>query len=116
MIAINTIHHITCSNLNEAPYKACKGKCKKVWWKQDLLNRSSKFCPLCNGKLRPAVEGDHFTILSNRLGPLTLEDLNQYEIEVGTQELDERQLKMINVNHISMVKIRFVEKAKKNWC
>lgn len=116
MIAIETPHHTTYSDTTELPYKACTGKCRKAWWKFDFESRGSKYCPQCRGKLRPATEGKHFSVIERRNGSVKPSDFDGLQTEDGKPIVNVEMLERANLQHLSLVKPEFADKARAEWC
>ena len=117
MIAIETKHHVAYSSSSEHPYKACAGKCKKAWWKFDFETRSSKRCPQCGGKLKPATESKHYTVVAHEDRELNVSDFAHYQNHDGGPLVTPELMRSgMNLQHVSIVKPEFVEKARSEWC
>jgi hypothetical protein len=117
MYIIDSPFHIIFSNENDAPALACVGKCKKSWWKSDLEENAPDKCPLCAGGLCAAVNGVHFTVLSNANRELKLSDFKKIT-SMGRK--DKHDIKKwinqgIRIANLGMVKPAFEDKAKNEW-
>ncbi len=71
MILVETERNFIESSSNNLPSYACAGKCKKVWWPDDLNYNDktvlhSLTCIACGGKLIKAIEGMHFKVLDRK--------------------------------------------------
>jgi NAD-dependent SIR2 family protein deacetylase len=66
MKIIKTLNHIIMVAETTLPKYACIGKCKKVWWENDMHISASILkvptCPACGGKLKLATKLDYEVI------------------------------------------------------
>jgi len=114
MIIIDSPFHITYSDDNDFPSHACTGVCKKVWWPEDVEDLE---CNQCKGMLENGVENVHFKILKQKDRKLNLMDFDKYS------KISKEDKKFIRsytgskakIGQISIVKPKFVDKAKKEW-
>jgi hypothetical protein len=120
MIIVDTPYHVTFDNHETKPILACVGKCRKVWWNEQLsLQGKSLRCPQCGStNLDQAVEKVHYKILSIANRVLRFSD---FEIISKTDPESWMQIKSffeknVVIDHISVVKPAFVDMAKKQWC
>tara|TARA_R110002049_G_C9168792_1_gene561674 strand:- start:3649 stop:4041 length:393 start_codon:yes stop_codon:yes gene_type:complete len=116
MIIIDTAHHITFSSFSEIPVLACVGKCKKIFWKDDIQKETEK-CPQCDCEITDAVQDVHFNILSKADRNLKLSDFKQH---VPLTHTDKQQLKSYFsidaiIQHMSIVKSEFEQFAVSEW-
>tara|TARA_R110002167_G_scaffold12129_7_gene52006 strand:+ start:97 stop:489 length:393 start_codon:yes stop_codon:yes gene_type:complete len=116
MIIIDTIHHITFSSLNEVPVLACVGKCKKIFWKDDIQKEIGK-CPQCDCEITTAIQGVHFNILSKANRNLKLSDIKMYaSIKHSDKKTFQSYLAMgAQFPHLSHVKPEFTQYAISEW-
>lgn len=120
MIIIDSPYHVTFSSTGSSkPQYACVEMCRKVFWEEDLEGwYGTNACPACKGRLQSAVEGVHFKVLSQSKRPLKVSDFEKFT-KVSKEE-KEKLRQMLSgktvVSHMSTVKEKFVEKAKKEWC
>jgi hypothetical protein len=83
MQLVETAHHKIRSSSWEAPKYACKGTCRKVWWREDIDEPKpgeNLWCPQCGGSMHPAKEGVDYKVLintagDNKLGEITLANI-----------------------------------------
>lgn len=102
MFKIETEYHVTSSSVyNDLPKYKCHGKCKKVWWKNDIEDEHENAvlmafkCPMCDGQLKLAKKGDYKII--------------EFRDEVPKSG-------QVQYSHLSQVKDEFEQYAKDNWC
>lgn len=118
MIVIDTPYHVSFDDSQDCPTLACSGRCKKAWWVNLLPNAGSTVCPLCNGPLCEAVEKVHYNVLAKANRKLKLSDFT------GAAQInhsDKLSIKKVitsgaHISNISIVKPKFVEKARSEWC
>jgi hypothetical protein len=114
MIIIDSPFHITYSDDNNSPSHACTGMCKKVWWPIDVKGIE---CNQCKGVLESAIADVHFKVLRQKDRKLNVMDFDKYS------KLSKEDKKIIRrytgnkakIGQMSIVKPKFVEKAKKEW-
>lgn len=66
MIIVETDKNYIQSESNDLPSFACTGKCKKVWWPDDINAQAAIYilrCKACGGTLTKAIENKHFTVI-----------------------------------------------------
>jgi acetyl-CoA carboxylase beta subunit len=117
MIIIDTPFHVTFTSYTNLPSFSCTGKCKKSWFKEELEN-GNNICPMCASPMQKAVEGVHYKVIDKSNRELKLSDFKKHH---GLNAQEKSMLKEVfeNKNKIaclSMVKPKFVEKAKAEWC
>lgn len=112
MIAVETKHHITLSSTSELPFKYCAGSCLKAWWKFDLENKGSKYCPQCGGKLKHTNGVNGFSVIHQEDGNLQAKHIEEY---LGDSSAAPYIKDGAIINHLSGVKPEYEEKAKKEW-
>jgi acetyl-CoA carboxylase beta subunit len=117
MIIIDTPYHVTFTSYAGLPLASCTGKCKKSWFKEELENKEN-ICPMCASLMQEAVEGVHYKIIDKSNRELKLSDFKKFQ-ELNTQEksmLKEAFKNKAKIACLSMVKPKFIEKAKAEWC
>ncbi|WHI48963.1 hypothetical protein [Microbulbifer sp. VAAF005] len=119
MIIVDSPFHVSFSSDRKLPSKACTGKCKKIWWESDYDETDDKgVCLQCGSSLSCAVKDVHFKVIYQANRNLRVKDFKPYK-KMSNEEIEymrdmiERGVK---VKHISVVKSKFIEKAKREWC
>ena len=117
MFIIDTPYHVTFTSYPEPPICACTGNCKKSWFKDELENQTDS-CPMCASILEPATNGVHYKVIAKANRSLKISDFKK---EYGLSHKEKSMIKEalqkgIEVGCISLVKPKFVSKAKAEWC
>jgi DNA-directed RNA polymerase subunit RPC12/RpoP len=118
MRIIDSPFHITFSIENKNPQYACVEKCKSIYWLSEI-NKDQMVCEKCGGKIEEAIKKVHYKILKQRDGSLNLKDFTKYMPNLSNKEktaLKAYTESGARINLLSMVKPRFIDKAKKEWC
>ncbi len=114
MIIINSPFHITFSDENDIPMFACVSKCKSVYWDNNNL-----ICEKCNGKIEKAVNKVHFKVLMKRKRHLNIKDFTKQIPHLSKQNKKSIEAYTgikAKIGLLSIVKTKYIEKAKKEWC
>ncbi len=101
MTTVATRYHFIYSGSNDTPKYACKGKCRSVWWEDDILTDSALHalkCPKCHGHLELAQAVDYQVIET----PKNMQEyINMHEYKF---------------KNFAVVKPEFIKLAKNGWC
>lgn len=105
MQLVETAYHYIRSSAPDKPEYSCQGGCRKVWWRQDLEDQYGDIaiagiqiaCPQCKGQLKPAIEGQDYSVLSNTPGGNGLD---------GSK---------VVINNAAWVKPAYIAKAMTDW-
>ena len=119
MIIVESPFHLTFTSRHNKPSRACDDKCKKVWWDFDFDSRPDfGACHQCGGSLSDAVEGIHYKIIKQSKRGLKLKDFKKIIPEESEKLSDVERMLSNNavIDHLSLVKEKFVAKAKEEWC
>ena len=118
MIVLDTSYHITFDARHSNPDLACTGKCKKVWWKIDLIGKD-QVCPQCNSVgLCEAIPQVHFTVIDVATRPLKLTDFTSISVIPHKDKLAIKGIFDKNgvIEKLSVVKPAFEGLALREWC
>lgn len=98
MIRVETAYHIITASANKKPDYACIGKCKSVWWSDEVnphLVIEAIKCPKCGGDIRKASK-NNYRIIERTISP---NSINRF-----------------GVRTTHAVKPDFEDMAKREWC
>jgi len=119
MVIVDSPFHLTFTSRHHKPSRACDGKCKKVWWDFDF-ERSPDLgtCHQCGDNLSDAVEGVHYKVIKQSKRNLKLKDFKKIIPEKTDKLSDVEGMLKQNaiIDHLSLVKEKFVAKAQAQWC
>lgn len=118
MMIIDTPFHVTFSSFEEPPVYACSGKCKKVFWLDDMEDGSkAESCEQCGGELSPAVNKVHYNVLAKANRNLKISDFKKYGTITSSEKktLQDYLARGAKITHLSSVKPKFEQRAKDEW-
>ncbi len=79
MQLVKTRNHLIYSGHSGNPSHACGGKCKKVWWREDveesIAAAAVPACPQCGGPLSAATSPEHYTLVTENAEPMEIDGL-----------------------------------------
>lgn len=74
MQIVKTKNHLIYSANQGSPSHACLGRCRKVWWEDDLPSGlavvAKPSCPQCGGALTSEIPEGQYIVVSKNVGAL----------------------------------------------